>query len=167
MPDYEDSLSGEKVFTSTEALAKNNNNNNINNDNSPDQQSPFVAKCFSDQDLLTSHNKSVLGEIEKNTRSVRCLEKTMVDETKAIQVFTESLKHLNQTLINNATEERRVEEDRKRKAEEAQKPEKRKRSEDRENSRGASPKVKTMLDKLLTNKLNNIKTVKEIKINPY
>ena len=107
------------------------------------------------KDILEAHNKNLTQELEKNSRTVRCLEKSLNEHTKAVNLFTETMKDLNQTLINNAREERRRHDDSKRLGEEIGKQNAKKpRSEDEENQRRASPNVKAGLAKVLQNRAN-------------
>lgn len=113
-----------------------------------------ISKGFADlSELLKQNNKSILNEIEKNTRSVRCMEKVMVEQTKSINHFADSIKYLNQTLITHDREERRREDERKRKAEDQpSKEEKKTKHDNREND--GSPRVKSVLAKVIQNRAN-------------
>lgn len=124
--------------------------------------SKLITDCFKTlTDLLIKHNKNITDELDKNTRSVRFMEKAIIAHTEvinnqieAMNNLTETIKDLNQTMINNAREERRREDDRKRRTEEKiDSTEKKKRIEERENNE-SSPKSKPTLGRPLQNRTN-------------
>ena len=129
-----------------------------------DAKNDFLAQCFNKlQAQLEQHNKNLLEEINKNTRSMRCMEKAMREQVEV----------LNSLLRINAREERRREERReeerkeerrreerreeerqreaagKRKGEEQQERQGKRRKEEKENS---SPKLKSVLGQLYPEK---------------
>ena len=86
-----------------------------------DAKNDFLAQCFNKlQAQLEQHNKNLLEEINKNTRSMRCMEKAMREQVEV----------LNSLLRINAREERRREERR-----EEERKEERRREERREKER--------------------------------
>ena len=65
------------------------------------------------QSLLENH-KEIMDELNKNTRAIRCMEKAVNNQNQIMKALNDSIRNLNQTIINSACEERRREEDRKR-----------------------------------------------------
>ena len=113
----------------------------------------WLSNSFQElKNILSTHHKNSMEEMEKNSRTVRCLEKTLIDHTRAVDELKETLKDLNQTLINTAREERRRQDDKKRPGEEAtSQPKKAKVDDDEENR---SPKVKSVLSRVIQNRVN-------------
>ena len=63
--------------------------------------------------ILPNHcrkTKEIMDKLNKNTRAIRCMEKAGSNQNQIMKALNDSIRDLNQTIINSACEERRREE---------------------------------------------------------
>ena len=130
---------------------------------SSDNRLADSSKAFESlEDAIRSGNKTLREEIEKNSRSIRCLNKNLEEQHKTLISIKDTLENLVSFIRTNAREDRRRkerkeeerrkerEEDRRRDYQEKQRGDRKRRMEDCEEHQ--NPHIKSVLGDVKINK---------------
>lgn len=130
---------------------------------SSDSRQADSPKAFENlEDAIRSGHKTLREEIEKNSRSIRCLTKNMEEQHKTLISIKDTLENLVSYIRTNAREERRRkerkekerrkerEEDRRREDQVKQKDDRKRRRED--STENQNPHIKSVLGDVKINK---------------